>query len=402
MAMAGTDGNDVRYGSAAADSIHGGFGDDTISGLGGSNQLFGDSGNDSLTGDVGNDTLTGGTGIDSLVGAAGNDVYRFNPGDGIDTITDTAGIDRIELGEGIDPLKVQVGQSGTSLVLRIGEQDRIVIAGALTSSANAIEEVRFFNNTSWSYAELLSKSLATGAGNDFVTGTSAADTLSGGLGLDSLTGGAGNDTLTGGADDDTLAGGTENDNLYGEAGNDSLSGDAGNDLLVGGTGNDGLIGGAGDDVYRFKLGDGQDTITDTAGIDRIEFDKDITPAMVRVRQQGSTGLVLTISGSSDQLILANALSTPGNAVEEVRFIAANGTIAATWTYAQLLAKSMEPTDGNDTLTGGAGIDTLNGEQGSDTLFARDGVRDLLNGGPGTDKAQVDALDRRDDVEQLLA
>ncbi|MGA9581850.1 MAG: calcium-binding protein, partial [Allosphingosinicella sp.] len=391
MAMAGTEANDVRYGTAAADSIHGGLGDDTISGLGGSNQLFGDSGNDTLTGGADDDTLTGGTGGDSLAGGAGNDVYRFNPGDGFDTITDTAGIDRIELGAGIDPLDVQVRQSGTGLVLRIGEQDRITIAGAFGNAANAIEEVRFFDSTVWTHAQLISMSLGTGDGNDVTNGTSAADTISGGLGRDSLSGGAGDDTLTGGDDDDTLAGGTENDALYGEAGHDSLAGDAGNDLLVGGTGNDSLVGAAGDDVYRFDLGDGQDTITDTAGVDRIEFGADINSDMVRVRQQGSTGLALTIAGTSDRLTLVNALSTAGNAIEEVRFVAADGTVTATWTFAELLARSMESTDGNDILYGTSAADSISGGAGDDIINALGG-HDALSGEAGNDSLTGDVGD----------
>src|SRR5205823_956672 len=46
-------------------------------------------------------------------------------------------------------------------------------------------------------------------------------------------------------------------------GNDVVTGTAGNDLLIGGTGNDILNGGAGNDEYRYNLGDGNDTITDS-------------------------------------------------------------------------------------------------------------------------------------------
>ena len=62
-------------------------------------------------------------------------------------------------------------------------------------------------------------------------------------------------------------------NLYGEEGNDQLAGNDGTDTLVGGIGvnileggkgADVLVGGAGHDTYNFSLGDGQDTITDTA------------------------------------------------------------------------------------------------------------------------------------------
>ncbi len=50
--------------------------------------------------------------------------------------------------------------------------------------------------------------------------------------------------------------------FFGFSGNDSLGGGGGNDVLNGGTGSDTLSGGAGDDVFRFRYGDGLDTITD--------------------------------------------------------------------------------------------------------------------------------------------
>jgi dipeptidyl aminopeptidase/acylaminoacyl peptidase len=57
--------------------------------------------------------------------------------------------------------------------------------------------------------------------------------------------------------------------------------------------------------------------------------------------------------------------------------------------------------GRDSLTGGTGRDRLEGGAGSDTIFARDGRRDVVNGGSGKDFAQVDRLDRVTGVEQLL-
>ncbi|TFI56297.1 hypothetical protein E2493_20910, partial [Sphingomonas parva] len=143
-------------------------------------------------------------------------------------------------------------------------------------------------------------------------------------------------------------------------------------------------------------GDGQDTITDTAGTDRIEFGAGIVAGDVRVRQQGNSALVLDIGSNGDRITLAGALNTAGNAIEEVKF--ADGTI---WTHAQLLAKSMAATGGNDVLygtssadvmRGGAGDDSLNalggndelwGESGNDSL-AGDVGDDLLVGGTGND------------------
>jgi Ca2+-binding RTX toxin-like protein len=57
--------------------------------------------------------------------------------------------------------------------------------------------------------------------------------------------------------------------------------------------------------------------------------------------------------------------------------------------------------GNDRLTGGGGADSLRGGGGADTFLARDGVRDVVNGGAGIDRALVDASDRVRLVERGL-
>ncbi len=55
--------------------------------------------------------------------------------------------------------------------------------------------------------------------------------------------------------------------------------------------------------------------------------------------------------------------------------------------------------GSDLLNGGGGQDTLLGSGGADTLYARDGVRDVVNGGLGRDRARVDRADRLKSVER---
>jgi len=48
--------------------------------------------------------------------------------------------------------------------------------------------------------------------------------------------------------------------------------------------------------------------------------------------------------------------------------------------------------GHDTIVGRKGSDRLRGGRGQDRIFARDGVRDLVVGGPGTDICVADRLD----------
>ncbi len=55
----------------------------------------------------------------------------------------------------------------------------------------------------------------------------------------------------------------------------------------------------------------------------------------------------------------------------------------------------------DHLNGGPGKDAVFGDGGSDTFMARDGKRDSLDGGGGTDKARVDAIDNLVRIEQTF-
>jgi Ca2+-binding RTX toxin-like protein len=58
-------------------------------------------------------------------------------------------------------------------------------------------------------------------------------------------------------------------------------------------------------------------------------------------------------------------------------------------------------DGNDVLVGGRGADRLFGALGADRLYARDGEADVVDGGPGTDRAWSDpAGDRIAGVERV--
>jgi Ca2+-binding RTX toxin-like protein len=55
----------------------------------------------------------------------------------------------------------------------------------------------------------------------------------------------------------------------------------------------------------------------------------------------------------------------------------------------------------DTLIGGSGQDRLFGEQGSDRFRAKDGDRDVVDGGASKDKARADRKDRIRNVERVV-
>ena len=83
--IAGTNFNDMLWGSTGANTINGRSGTDELVGKDGADKLLGGAGNDYLNGGSGSDQLTGGTGRDSFLLASGS---AAGSGDGHDTIYD--------------------------------------------------------------------------------------------------------------------------------------------------------------------------------------------------------------------------------------------------------------------------------------------------------------------------
>jgi Ca2+-binding RTX toxin-like protein len=333
-------------------------GDDVIDGFDGNDYLFGGAGNDTLGGWAGDDIIEGGAGDDFLKGDIGNDIYRFGIGDGHDTIYDyrngwDSGQDTIEFGAGITKAGVAVTRDGDDLVLTLtasGDSVRI-FRGSLDVGgvSREIEHVRFADGSSWTSMELRALVLGATAGNDLITGSHGDETIDG------------------------------------LAGDDRIEARAGNDILIGGAGNDTLSGEGGDDVYRYALGDGDDIINDNIhgwggyhGFDTVEFAAGITAAQVRVASNGSGDFILTFDGHPGSLRLVGMVNQNSAAIEQLRF--ADGTI---WNYAQIAARAIGATEGNDTIIGsniGEAIETL---AGNDYVEARGGD-DIITGGAGND------------------
>lgn len=344
-----TSGNDSLYGYEINDTLLGLAGADTILGYGG------------------DDRLEGGAGSDSLTGGAGSDVYVFNLGDGQDTINnyDTGAVrtDAIEFGSAIEAADVVARRNGDHLVLTVsGTADSITVSNYFNQDAAGpyrLDEILFADGAVWNVTTV--KELVQ-------VPTDSADTLYG--------------YATG-------------DTLNGASGNDVLYGYGGDDVLVGGAGNDTLDGGAGSDIYRFGLGDGQDTINNydvtTGRSDVLLFGAGVDPALVSARRVGNA-LVLGIQGTEDRVAVANYFTgdaAGGYQLNEIRFESALGTA---WTVEDIKALVLAPTTGNDTLqgyaiddtmSGGDGNDTLSGNAGNDTLRG-DAGSDILNGGVGSD------------------
>ena len=175
---------------------------------------------------------------------------------------------------------------------------------------------------------------------------------------------SGNDKLTGTDAAETISGLSGDDTLYGMGGDDTLDGGADDDLLVGGPGADTLMGGAGDDTISYErsadgvtinLGDGTarggnaqgDTIVDT-GDDEVE----------NVRGSDHDDILTGSSGENSLWGLGGNDELDGGR----------------------RADNLYGGDGDDDLDGGDGDDTLEGGSGADTLTGGDDMMDTASYG----------------------
>nr|WP_301102075.1 calcium-binding protein [Propionivibrio sp.] len=161
-------------------------------------------------------------------------------------------------------------------------------------------------------------------------------------------------------------------------------------ILEGGTGTDQLWGSGGSDTYRYKLGDGADTINEVAyanqraldtGTDRIVLGAGIAPADVTVSRSGNN-LVLKFANAGDQITI-NAWIDNRQRVEQLQF--ADGTI---WTAAELTNRSMIGSDAADIIEMWADATSAQGRGGNDTIIAGASIS-TLSGGQGDDSYAID-------------
>jgi len=294
------DGSTLSYDQLIARGfdLTGTIGDDTINGTNVS---------DRITGLAGNDTLVGSQGADVLVGGLGDDSYSVDSLEDVVTEQANEGIDKV-----LSAVSYTLGANVENLTLAGGS--------AINGTGNELDNILIGNR-----------------GNNILDGGLGTDTMSGGAGHDTYIVNSTGDVVTENANEGTdlvqsslsytLGDNVENlrltgsDNLsgtgkasnnvlVGNSGNNVLDGSAGNDRLHGAIGTDTLLGGAGDDTYRFDVGDGIDTIQDTALTgegNRILFGVGITQNNLTFTQD-QIAKTLTIqvgSSGTDKLLLTN-------------------------------------------------------------------------------------------------
>ncbi|MBV6632703.1 MAG: hypothetical protein KI792_06690 [Alphaproteobacteria bacterium] len=170
------------------------------------------------------------------------------------------------------------------------------------------------------------------------------------------------------------------------SGDDEINDNDAINVLFGGAGNDQLNGGGGDDRYVFQLGDGQDTIYDTGGYDRITFGDSITAADLSFSASTtsgiSAGLNIQIGTGSDSIDIDYQYQYGFLLVEELEF--ADGTTLDLRDI--FVTRTGDATSEN--LGGSANKDIIDGDAGDDTIDAN-GDDDIIYGGDGNDRIDGD-------------
>ncbi|MDX1217372.1 type I secretion C-terminal target domain-containing protein [Sinorhizobium medicae] len=432
----GYDGNDLIYGGDGADTIAGGddndtlYGDadvDTINGNDGNDVIFGGDGADTIYGDNNNDTIAGGAGNDTISGGSGDDIYDVSGSWGTDTITDSAGTDKIRVGSSLtisDFWIVSAGTTALHIVSKSDSNNRTVI----TTSSNAdgvispVELVEFDNGTTLDLTGAITwegnsgnnefRDFATAgtmygyAGTDTFYGYDGNDIMYGGDGNDTMYGGDDNDTMYGDANDDIMDGQNGDDTLYGGAGVDAVTGGAGNDVLYGGDGNDTLQGGDNDDALYGDAGNdaanggngndiyyasgawGTDTITDSAGTDKIRIGGGLVLSDFWIVSASATALHIVSKADSNNRVIITTTSSADGVITPIELVEFDSGPSLDLTAAITMegnsgANTFHGFSHGDVMNGYEGVDTFYGYDGNDTMYGGDG-NDVMNGGDDSD------------------
>jgi Ca2+-binding RTX toxin-like protein len=206
--LIGNGGTDWLFGAQGNDYLYGGEGNDTLIGdehfgrggyTGNDNDyLDGGEGNDSLNGQLGDDTLIGGGGNDLLLGARGNDVYVFD----------------LDASQGRDEIGVENDPDGGRDLLHF------------SWTTNPSNGIRLMLSRSGAQVVNPNLTLTLGSGNiiEDVIGTAGDDWIVGNAANNSISGGDGNDTLISidGGTTDSVSGGTGRDVIWADVNGASM------------------------------------------------------------------------------------------------------------------------------------------------------------------------------------
>jgi Ca2+-binding RTX toxin-like protein len=246
--LMGMAGNDTLIGGAAKDTLYGGPGNDTLIGGGGDDYLIGGDDNDVLQGGLGNDTMDGGgqncvaTAVASPTSGwvAITAISKANP---FIMLSPTPAVSSVC---SASFAKASATTSPGNNTIDFSDRWSDVIVDLSLVSAAAIDNPTISIAPGGFYAPESDTLILTTT----VGGTAKVPTYSFQNTIQNIRGGAGNDVLTGDSAANVIWGGNGNDVIKGKDGDDFLYGEGGSDIIYGNSGNDYISGGAGAD-YLF-------------------------------------------------------------------------------------------------------------------------------------------------------
>ncbi len=209
------------------------------------------------------------------------------------------------------------------------------------------------------YAGVTKVDFISGAGNDQLSTASGFDLPV------SAVGGAGNDYLQGGAAGNTLVAGSGNDTLVGGSGNNSIVGGAGQDVIYGGSGSDTLLAGTGD--TKIYAGGGKSYLSGYQNLTPDAYHVSLYGGSGNDTIHGGSGYFYIDGGNGDQVIYGdNGYGLINGSVDN------NDVI------------DCSDCSNSVTIYGGAGEDTIWGSKFPDTIYGGTGGDNVIHGGGGSD------------------
>jgi RTX calcium-binding nonapeptide repeat (4 copies) len=182
----------------------------------------------------------------------------------------------------------------------------------------------------------------------------------------------------------SVAGGPGVDILDGAGGHDILDGGDGVDTVIGGPGNDQVKGGPGNDILEANLWPITALPRESEGADRIEGGPDIDTVSYRGRIDG---LFFTVDDLANDGAPAEG-DLVARDVEVIEGGAMGDTLTGDAGHNALYGGGGPDTirggSGDDSVDGGVGADSVSGEDGADKVFGG-GDDDIVDGGSGADE-----------------
>ena len=424
-------------------------------------QVLGTNGAETLTGTSDADLVNGLGGNDTLQGGNGGDTYLYGVGSGNDLVSESgadSGTDVLKL-IGLNASDVEFRRWDSDVFVKIlstGEELRVQ---SQFYNSGGIEQVSFADGSTMDRAQIAYAAWYRGSANsESISGTNSDDTFDGKGGNDTLSGfggsdtyiyrvGSGNDLVSesgadsgtdvlrliglnasdvefrrwdsdvfvkilstgeelrvqsqfynsGGIEQVSFADGSTMDRAQiayaawyrGSANSESISGTNSDDTFDGKGGNDTLSGFGGSDTYIYRIGSGNDLVSESgadSGTDVLKL-IDLNASDVEFRRWDSDVFVKILSTGEELRVQSQFYNSGG--IEQVSF--ADGSTmdraqiaSAAWFRGSANSESISGTNSDDTFDGKGGNDTLSGYVGSDTYIYRIGSGNDLISESGAD------------------